>query len=794
MFSWRCGYGLFLFWYSPSRISLRELVYIRVAFLRLLVTPSRYTYTIISRCSQFLFSLVDTTLVTTTSSTMDEEQAMKMVVQAALVSQKVREALQASLPVATEQLMTVQIPGTIIDTTGEINQPPSEPGPYVWNSKEESDTPHRIKVNESRLVDNMVPLSKVMMGITGKSVARSYAAALDMLIPEDAPIETDKSTATKTAAADRYVAAMRYLTSTAPNSSKSVIDVYVEKQQAYSEAMNKWEAAKTKARSDAKERFPGNVKEQQRFYDDWNQESFRNFKNNAQAKYMDWIVNGSKYKVDYYFGIVDVSSAMKRVESSKEAARNLVVIDPDGSTEWQEVHLTPLNWASLCKEKVDQWGEQNNKLSRKDFESEIKRLNRLLLSYTGLKNSIDPDGSTGRAIEAAKAKAATNGTTGDNPGENNQTVTETPTTVTQRVVDPEGKLATAYKDLYDEQNNTPPDRKKIQEKQNALQAALDANGKANMENNKQIASDLSKGSKKEKLLWINSMIADVESQVKLLEKGLEDFFKASTSCPAIIDVIKRDVKDPGQEEKGELVSTQYAEADGQYADPKFNIPRNGVAITLSVSSSSQSSSTETFSSSTSASASASGWWWSASASVNHSEASMKASQATSNCAVDIKFEALLVTIDRAWLHGELFSDPELNTGDDVKLSPGALDLHKLIDQKNDKALANYPYFPSYPTAFIVASNVELEFRGDTSSLEEAVESSHTDAQVKVGYGPFSLSGSHSQDKSSAKTKMETTATGTRITLEAPAIIGWVSQLVPQLPRPKGGSSLLGPMF
>uniref|UniRef100_A0A098DBI6 Uncharacterized protein n=1 Tax=Gibberella zeae (strain ATCC MYA-4620 / CBS 123657 / FGSC 9075 / NRRL 31084 / PH-1) TaxID=229533 RepID=A0A098DBI6_GIBZE len=719
---------------------------------------------------------------------MDEEQAMKMVVQAALVSQKVREALQASLPVATEQLMTVQIPGTIIDTTGEINQPPSEPGPYVWNSKEESDTPHRIKVNESRLVDNMVPLSKVMMGITGKSVARSYAAALDMLIPEDAPIETDKSTATKTAAADRYVAAMRYLTSTAPNSSKSVIDVYVEKQQAYSEAMNKWEAAKTKARSDAKERFPGNVKEQQRFYDDWNQESFRNFKNNAQAKYMDWIVNGSKYKVDYYFGIVDVSSAMKRVESSKEAARNLVVIDPDGSTEWQEVHLTPLNWASLCKEKVDQWGEQNNKLSRKDFESEIKRLNRLLLSYTGLKNSIDPDGSTGRAIEAAKAKAATNGTTGDNPGENNQTVTETPTTVTQRVVDPEGKLATAYKDLYDEQNNTPPDRKKIQEKQNALQAALDANGKANMENNKQIASDLSKGSKKEKLLWINSMIADVESQVKLLEKGLEDFFKASTSSPAIIDVIKRDVKDPGQEEKGELVSTQYAEADGQYADPKFNIPRNGVAVA-------QQNKAEP-----------SKW-----TKAYHSErliivsvklhrdiflfyVSQKASQATSNCAVDIKFEALLVTIDRAWLHGELFSDPELNTGDDVKLSPGALDLHKLIDQKNDKALANYPYFPSYPTAFIVASNVELEFRGDTSSLEEAVESSHTDAQVKVGYGPFSLSGSHSQDKSSAKTKMETTATGTRITLEAPAIIGWVSQLVPQLPRPKGGSSLLGPMF
>ncbi|KAG4286400.1 hypothetical protein FPRO06_07660 [Fusarium proliferatum] len=737
---------------------------------------------------------------------MDEEQAMKMVAQAALVSQKVREALQASLPVATEQLMTVQIPGTIIDTT--------DPGPYVWDSRQESDTPHRIKVNESRLVDNMIPLSKVMMGVTGKSVARSYAAALDMLVPEDAPIDTDKSTTTKTAAADRYVTAMKYLTQTAPNSSKSVIDVYVEKQQSYSEAMNKWEAAKAKARADAKDRFPGNVREQQRAYDDWNQESFRNFKDNAQAKYMDWIVNGNKYKlhqVDYYFGIVDVSSAMKRVEASKEAARNLVVIDPDGSTEWQEVHLTPANWATLCKEKVDQWQEQNNRLSRKDFESEIKRLNRLLLSYTGLKKSIESEAPNGPAATGGKPEgsATDQAITNGNETENEKAVAKGDSKATKKptLAETETELTKAYKELYDAQNAIPPNPLVTRDKQDKLQTALENNSKANLQNNKDVALGLSNKSKTEKVQWIDSMITDVNNQLKLLKDGLEAFYKASASAPAITEVVKKDVKEPGQAAKGELVSTQYAEADDQYADPKFNIPRNGVAvaqpnkvepskwtkISLSVSASSQSSSSESFSSSTSASASASGWWWNASASFNHSEASMKASNATSNCAVDIKFEALLVTIDRAWLHGELFSDPELNTGDDVKLSPGALDLHKLIDQKNDKALANYPYFPSYPTAFIVASNVELEFRGDTTSLEEAVESSHTDAQVKVGYGPFSLSASHSQDKSSAKTKMETTATGTRITLEAPAIIGWVSQLVPQLPRPKGGSSLVGPM-
>jgi hypothetical protein len=48
-------------------------------------------------------------------------------------------------------------------------------------------------------------------------------------------------------------------------------------------------------------------------------------------------------KVDYYLGVVDVSSAMKRIKSSKEASQNLVVIDPDGTTEWQEIDLNPPN-------------------------------------------------------------------------------------------------------------------------------------------------------------------------------------------------------------------------------------------------------------------------------------------------------------------------------------------------------------------------------------------------------------------------------------------------------------------
>lgn len=36
-------------------------------------------------------------------------------------------------------------------------------GPYWWNPQEHADTPHRVKVNEARLVDGMIPLSNVMV-------------------------------------------------------------------------------------------------------------------------------------------------------------------------------------------------------------------------------------------------------------------------------------------------------------------------------------------------------------------------------------------------------------------------------------------------------------------------------------------------------------------------------------------------------------------------------------------------------------------------------------------------------
>lgn len=49
-------------------------------------------------------------------------------------------------------------------------------------------------------------------------------------------------------------------------------------------------------------------------------------------------------EVDFHFGVIDISSKMKRIENSEEAFRNLTIIAPDGASEYQTVVLTPSHW------------------------------------------------------------------------------------------------------------------------------------------------------------------------------------------------------------------------------------------------------------------------------------------------------------------------------------------------------------------------------------------------------------------------------------------------------------------
>ena len=261
------------------------------------------------------------------------------------------------------------------------------------------------------------------------------------------------------------------------------------------------------------------------------------------------------------------------------------------------------------------------------------------------------------------------------------------------------------------------------------------------------------------------------------------------------DQLKRKLGEAGDDQSGMpavLDDETKTIAPGQLKiDPNLNAsstdkPSRWTRISAKISRSQSSSMTVSKMSASSFEAKVSTELWSGRAGASHSSSSTESATDMSSLDIQISMDCMLVEIERPWLHAELFSDPELDVAEGFDLSPGPQKLQSAV--ANNKAIEDkYEQFCSYPSDFVVAADVQLEFTGNTSHLESKLEASRTEANLKISCGPFSFGGSHSQSKNSAKTSAEATATGMRISLQVPQIIAWVSELLPALPR-KGTSS------
>ena len=133
-----------------------------------------------------------------------------------------------------------------------------------------------------------------------------------------------------------YNTSMEWLTSEDPASTdgKTRVDIYVAKQKAYTDAVEKKIAAFSKALKEATDDPANKTRLQKRdAYDKWVNEHSRTWRNHMQAAYMDWVVNGKKEEVEFHFAIVDVDSAMARVEASKVSCNIYSLLDSGMLTE-----------------------------------------------------------------------------------------------------------------------------------------------------------------------------------------------------------------------------------------------------------------------------------------------------------------------------------------------------------------------------------------------------------------------------------------------------------------------------
>ncbi|KIK61764.1 hypothetical protein GYMLUDRAFT_996854 [Collybiopsis luxurians FD-317 M1] len=692
------------------------------------------------------------------------------------ISTKIREALRNALPAPPEQFFTVMVPGKVVDFDE-----------YMTPSDVTSLLPTRVELAQARLCDDMPALAAVQLGPTGRSVARSYATAISKFVPSGSTIGVDEgSTAPLTEQQKRYKQAMALLSAEVPNKDgHTLVELYTIKQRAYTDAVS----AKTKAFDDAMiiaQKDPANKTGEQvrAAYDRWVQENSRAYRNSVQAAYMDWVIMGKKEEVEYWFSVVDQDSALARVEQSKETMRWAIVQDSDGSGEYQKVVLTPSNWANLCRKKIQSGSNKTRTVEWYTFE--ISRLEKQNQMLEVLKSS-PPSFQVNKANEEdiKKAEQELNDALA-NALKAEQTLKATP---------PVGPKPKAEADQAKWQEADTARKNAVQANDTAQQALA----KARESYDKVKISDLTSESREAQNSMFTDMAKDdggfIKTQIDANKRTIEEYTQAKvelhkqsgtgTGASAAIKEISDDMGIP----KALPDPTTPPSADEDYF----------TAIAVEVSSSSESKSSKEEASSMSFGASASYGFNKVSVSHSQSQAHAEAQSELENASVKVSFECMRVDITRPWLRTELFYDEDLVLGpSSPHISPGFAKLAALLEgtwKSEDNAstsveeeLARYNLFPMIPTAFLVACNVVLEISGSTSKLQTMfnTSSSASSASVSVGFGPFRASGSasYSHSKTEASSKCESTASGCRISIESPQIIGWISEMIPALPRLK----------
>lgn len=702
-----------------------------------------------------------------------DAQRQKALQETAAVSELVRRALVDSLPLAPEQYLTLALPGIVVDIDDIANG-----GTYVYDAVTNPFTPTAVRQAEAKLVDGMMPLASIMIGNTGKSVSRSYASALDYLVAKKATVSTGQNNI-RSPGDKSYDDAMHALITPDPATGKTPVQVYIEKQTAWAAAQDAWDSAKIKARQDALANNPNNGAAAVQAYNDWSQSHYRRFKEETQARWMDWVCEGDKYNVEYNFGLVDVDSIMARIESSKQSMRNSTIVDADGANEIQEVNLNPKNWASLCKTKVEGFVQGKPPYTLDQVNSEIFRLQEFEASLKALLAEV-------QKVPPAYPKS--------NPG-------------TKPDVDAAQKaLNDAYTALYDAQGKVnsgdtsvkPADIDKLRS---------DLNSKINDWEDKSAALvkwELSQPGDNAKAT-IQTLINNVDDQLVKLKAIAANL--SGSSIVAIVNAHSSTPQEGATADPNATSGNDMATENSYLAQPIFGVSPPGsntatpipldawTKITYSFSATDQQTHMDQSSWGFSASAGVSFGLFSAGGSYSHDESSSNFRGAMSNCSISLGFSVMVVNIDRPWLYAELFNDYEIDIASDARLSPGPERLHQWMDaQRKDSeslsSLAMYNVFPAFPTSFIVACNTEVEFVGDTTAIEQHFRSVSNSASASVGWGPFSASASFHSQSSSSDFRMETTATGYKITFAAPQIIAWVSQILPALPRDQNFEPLL----
>ncbi|KIM21913.1 hypothetical protein M408DRAFT_29161 [Serendipita vermifera MAFF 305830] len=669
------------------------------------------------------------------------------VTRTAQISWLLREQLRASLPTSDEQFMTDYISSA---TAGN----------------DDADKDVAVQLHEAMLVNDMPATGGVQPLL--QSTPSGTTIGIDS--PKDPSDPHDPQA--------RFQKAMEWLSTGNPDGS-SPLSRYKEYQALHTAALQERSTAYNDARRESRALFPNAPKLQEEHYNQWFQDHVKSYNNKVQAAYMEWVVHGDKERVEYNFALVDTTSPSERVEKSKESMRNSVISTLDGSAEFNRVILEPSNWAILAQEAANRTLVPPER-TPDDIQFEINRAKFTEAALVARSNLQEPSASSDDpVIDETALQGAISGLllSSRKYDEAHKDVLKESANTTPATSHPEDETHTKPDPKLD--NAKAADkaaadalataRANVLKEQQAYTAKASAQLRLRISNQSDQAFTDRKKDVETELTSVRKTIADLTDELKIvLAKSI------GVSGP-VAEVLPSDPSQPLQETpaNGNISANYWTRitCEGHQDSTSYSV---GFAASYGL--------------------------FSIGGSYSHADATGKAASQMSKLSCSISFDAMRVDITRPWLQADLFYDASLDAAPAAKISPGPFFLHMLIDQANEmptglsidptikaKALKEYSLFPHFSTAFILATNLVLEFKGETADISSYFHSDQNSASLSVGYGPFSISGSYSHQSSDQNSTCQTTSDGCRITVKAPQIIGWVSQILPPLPRPKDGA-------
>jgi uncharacterized protein YecT (DUF1311 family) len=302
----------------------------------------------------------------------------------------------------------------------------------------------------------------------------------------------------------------------------------------------------------------------------------------------------------------------------------------------------------------------------------------------------------------------------------------------------EEELREAYNKMYELEpkakadNASADDKSKLEqaktawlEKRTALQQAQATDASAK----------LSAGGLENLKTSVSSRITGLNNEISRIEENLGRNGLASGNLPDMITGVKgKDI----EKKKPEIGGPNDAAGNSESADVWTN-------IAFSVNAKSDKSNEEEHGMSGRLHASAETWFTSVRADSSFSKNDKTVENFMSSASMSGSFSCMVVNIKRPWLHAELFQDFDIDIPSGTFLSPGAKTIKEWVEtganEANGYVRTNYGKFPAYPTAFIVAADTSLEFRGAESEAREVLSVLTTDSSVKASVGCWGFGGS-----------------------------------------------------